>query len=136
MAFVLKIDEFWLTSNVVVQLKDGNRDALEEVLADVVIQRLRQPVRWVPAVSMHHQAQAASEVGLADEEEVSVEASVIAGSAILEEALVSKVGTDSEDKLRQMLLLVQEVVAPAVIEGVMAGLIVILEGQLVAITNR
>lgn len=123
-------------SNVVVQSKDGNRDALEEALADVVTQRLRQPVRWVPAASMHHQAQVASEVGLAEEEEVSVEASVTADSAILEEALVFKVGTDSEDKLHQMLPRVLEVVAPAVIEEVMAGLIVILEGQLVAITNR
>lgn len=121
---------------MVVQSKDGNRGVLEEVLADVVTQRLRQPVRWAPAVSMHHQAQVASEVGLAEEVEVSVEASVIADSGTLEEALVFKVGTDSEDKLRQMLLLVQEVVAPAVIEEVMAGLIVILEGQLVAITNR
>lgn len=84
---------------------------------------------------MHHQALVASEVGLA-EEEASEEASVIADSATLEEVLVFKVGTDSEDKHHQMLLLVQEVVAPAVIGEVMAGLIVILEGQLVAITNR
>jgi hypothetical protein len=123
-------------SNVVVQSKDGNRDALEEALADVVTQRLHRPVRLVPAASMRHQAQEASEVGLAEEGEVSVEASVIVGSEILEEALVSKVETGSEDKLHQMLLPVREVVAAAVIEEVMAGLIVILKGQLVVITNR
>lgn len=85
---------------------------------------------------MRHQALVASEVGLAAEEEASVEDSVIADSAILEEALGSRVGTDSEDKLHQTPLQVQEVVVAAVREEVMAGLIVILEGQLVAITNR
>lgn len=123
-------------SNVVVQSKDGNRDALEVALADVVTQRLHQHVRWVPAASMRHQAQVALEVGLADEEEASEEASVIADSAIPEEALGSRVGTDSEDKLHRMPPQVQEVVVAAVIEEVIAGLIVILEGQLVAITNR
>lgn len=85
---------------------------------------------------MHHPAQVASEVGSVEEVEVSEEVSVIVGSVTRGEVLVSKAGTDSEDKLHQMLLQVQEVVAPAVIEGEMAGLIVILEGRLVAITNR
>jgi hypothetical protein len=125
-----------LTLNVVVQSKVGNRDALEEVSADVVTQRLHQPVHSVPAASMRHPAQVASEVGLVEEVEVFEEASVTAGSAIPEEVLVSKVVTDSADRLRQMLPQVQEVVAVAVREEVMAGLIVILEGQLVVIMNR
>lgn len=85
---------------------------------------------------MRRQALVVSEAGLVEEAEVSAEASVIVDSEILEEALVFKVETDSEDKLHQMPPRVQEVVAGAVIEEVMAGLIVILEGQLVVITNR
>lgn len=102
----------------------------------VATPKLHQPVRWDLAALMHHQAQVALEVGLVAEVEVSVEASVIADSAIPGEALAFRAGMDSVDKLRQMLPRVQEAVVPAGIEEVMADLIGILEGQLVATMNR